>query len=56
MRSSSSLPRLRLVVPSVDVERAIMSDIQSIDDVDDFVGENEEEIIELLCRDYASGE
>jgi hypothetical protein len=54
--SSSSSSRLRLVVPSADVERAIMNDIQSIDDVDDFVGENEEEIIELLCRDYASGE
>lgn len=49
MRLSS--PSLRLVVHNIEVEHAIMSDVQSIDDVDDFVGESEDEVIELLCRD-----
>ncbi len=50
----SSSPSLRLVVHNMEVEHAIMSDVQSIDDVDDFVGESEDEIIELLCKDQRS--
>lgn len=50
----SSSPSLRLVVHKMEVEYAIMSDVQSIDDVDDFVGESEDEVIELLCKDQRS--
>jgi len=49
----SPSPFLRLVVHNIEVEHAIMSDVQSIDDVDDFVSESEDEIIDLLCRDHA---
>jgi hypothetical protein len=52
----SPSPFLRLVVYNVELEHAIMSDIQSIDDVDDFVSESEEEIVELLCKEHVLNE
>lgn len=52
----SPSPFIKLVVHNGVLEQAIMSDIQSIDDVDDFVRESEDEIIEFLHIDQVLSE